>query len=158
MSIFDREGTVKSEDSKVKGLDFAQLGINVVNKEVRTMLDEPLKPITNLYGSGNIKDVIALLCGLVNTAARKAGVTSYLGLLPDVFAAVSGFNLVLEEVVDLTEAELTELKQFATNKLDLPDAQDELEKLAEGIVYHSLGILMIVVKYFRAVKAVQPLT
>lgn len=84
-------------------------------------------------GIKEIKEVLTLMSSVIKAvdAATKNGLSwddfyHFVPVVPKVFPALEGIENVDDELFDLTEEELDELKVFVKDELDIPDNQVEM--------------------------------
>lgn len=108
---------------------------------------EPLKP-TLLIGIDETKDVVKLLCVVVNKIIKKEGLIS-VEVGQALLSAVVGAQFVPGEIMDISEEEVLELHQFAKDNLDFDADHKKVEMLAERIVFGALVIVQGIVDFKR---------
>jgi len=102
------------------------------------------KPALNVYGIEELKDLLRIVCGVVNSAVNKKGLSGYLGLLVDLPSAISGIDKVKDEILDITQDELLDLENFIKECLDFDN--DNLEEIVEDILVNALGLAYTIAK------------
>lgn len=118
-----------------------------------TLVPVPLNPVLNLFDMQNTKEVATVICGIMNTAVTKKGLTGYLSVLPDLWPAYQDIGMVDNELLDMNEEEFIELKEHIKTKLDFEGTNDAIEELAEEIAMHVIGIVVATIKYAQIKKA-----
>lgn len=109
-----------------------------------------------VYGIEETKQVLSVLCIIVNLAVTWRGITLdgiyklLMQVLPGLVQAIEGIGDVPREIGDLEATEAYELIHLVRDKLDLPD--DAMELIAEQAfrVTAELGILYKMVADHRA--------
>lgn len=105
------------------------------------------KPVLDLYGIDNVKEVANVVCQVANSAVNKVPLAGYLPILPALFPAIDDFDKVDDELLDMTEEEFGELKAYIANKLDFEGEADVFEELVEDLAIHVLGIVIAIIRY-----------
>lgn len=108
---------------------------------------DPLKPAM-LIGIGETKDVVKLICVVVNKIVKKEGLIS-VEIGQSLLSAVVGAQFVASEIMDISEEEVNELNDFAKANLDFDVDHKKIEMLAERIVFGALIIVQGIVDFKR---------
>jgi len=143
---------ISMEDVPAKGLEQIPRKINeVINMQP---VNEPTKPVLQT-GIEETKQVVSFGTALTNALIRafedgKLSLTDLPLLMSPfmrLFPAISGINLIPNEIEDLSDAELEELKNQVTEELELNDAQASL------IVEYSLQVIHDVYALYKVAKS-----
>ena len=113
---------------------------------------------TNIYGIEDTKDVLKLVFRLVDGYSKSkedgkftiTDAANFLGAVMVIPQAITGINNVPDEIKELNEAEMQELKDFIAEQFDIAD--DVLEALIEEIIATAIDVGKLVSKLVRYKK------
>lgn len=127
------------------------LGIMISKVEAKGMekVNQPSKPLTGFYGIQNIKEVASPICGLINTIINKKGLIGFIGIIPDIYPAYDDFEMVDDELLDMSEEEFIELKTHIQNKLVFEGSAAQYEEIAEEVAVLVLRTIVVAIKILR---------
>lgn len=118
-----------------------------ISINISSEIEVPKKPLLDLFGVVETKELLSAVCGTVNLVISKNGVMSYVSMIPTYLIAYTGSDQILSELLDMTPEEYINIKTHVGSELRFPANDTNFEKLVEDVTYHGLGLLVSVLQY-----------
>ena len=113
------------------------------------LVDQPEKPLLNLYGIEDLKELALPVCKVANNIINKKSLPANLGIVMDLPAAISGIENVGKEILDMSPDEFIAFSNFIKDNIKFEGDAHKYEEIVEDITVHVLGLALCIIRAMR---------